>query len=147
MTFKITRLTVGKGCTTGDEKAGKWHREYFELEAELQDEREVELAKGSMETLIDTWLKGETIGSAKNLTKLPYRIDAIPWQDRQNERGLFQVCSDESNADFVTLRKFVMEHAGGKISTKDSAGVLWFVWLFDDQKTLGRKKSQFRQKR
>lgn len=146
MTFKIIRLTVGKGKTVGDEKAEKWTREYFELEAELQDEREVELAKGSMETLIDTWLKGETIGSAKDPTKLPYRIDVIPWQDRQNEKGLFQICSDESNPDFKALRGFILQHAGGKISTKDSQGVSWFVWAFDDQKTVGRKKSQFKQK-
>jgi hypothetical protein len=56
------KITIGKGKTTGDEKAGKWEKQYFELEAELQDEREIELAKGSMETLIDAWLKSETIG-------------------------------------------------------------------------------------
>lgn len=85
----------------------------------------------------------ESIPITKSSKQLPFNIDAIPWEDRQNEKGPFQLCSDESNADFLALRAFILQHAGGKISTRDTQGMLWYVWAFTDQKTLGRKKSQF----
>lgn len=83
----------------------------------------------------------------KDLTKLPYRIDLIPWQDKTNENGPFQLCDVETNADFVALRAFVLQHAGGGITTKDNQGVSWYVWVFPDSKTVGRKQSQFVKRR
>jgi hypothetical protein len=166
MSFKVTQLVVSKRLTTGDEKNG-WIRKGYELEVSIQDERDLEQARAAAECLVDGWLSesthtiskfpsdeqrssnvgikslGETKTPAKDLTKLPYNIDAVPWQYRQNEKGPYQFCSDESNPDFKALRDFLIQHAGGKVSTKDSQGVFWFVWAFTDEKTLGRKKSQF----
>lgn len=154
MSFKVTRILVSKGVTTGDEKAGRWNRVHYEVEMAIQDERDIEQARAAAEGLVDGWLAGEPVQHgaktlsetkppAKDLTRLPYNIDRIPWQDRHNENGDFQLCNDESNADFLALRAFVLQHAGGKISTRDSQGLLWYVWVFQDQKVLGRKKSQF----
>jgi hypothetical protein len=59
LSFKITRLVVAKGKTVGDEKAGTWTREYYELEAQIQDERDLSQAKAALEGLVDIWLSGE----------------------------------------------------------------------------------------
>jgi hypothetical protein len=64
-------MTVGKGKTVGDEKAGRWERQYFELEAEIEDESALELAKGSLESLLDMWLKGETVSGSVNVEQKP----------------------------------------------------------------------------
>jgi hypothetical protein len=87
MSFKVTKLTVGKGKTVGDEKAGKWEREYFELEAVIEEESALELAKGSLESLLDTWLKGETITPQEKqaVSTSPLKLDmnkinALPWK-------------------------------------------------------------------
>jgi hypothetical protein len=61
LSFKVTKLTVGKGRTVGNERDQTWTRQYYELEADIQTDHDIELAKGSLEALIDTWLKGELI--------------------------------------------------------------------------------------
>lgn len=97
---------------------------------------------------IDDLLQVQAPQNTKNdLTKLPYRIDLIPWQDKTNENGPFQLCDVETNADLVALRTFVLQHAGGGITTKDNQGSSWYVWVFPDSKTVGRKQSQFVKRR
>jgi hypothetical protein len=61
MSFKMTKLTVGKGKTTGNEKAGEWIKRYYEIEVSIEDEHDVEIAKASVEGLIDGWLTGTSI--------------------------------------------------------------------------------------
>jgi|GEM_PF-5081684 len=89
----------------------------------------------------------DSVPLTKDSTKLPFNIDAIPWQDKTSENGPFQLCDIETNADLVTLRTFVLDHAGGGITTKDNQGVSWYVWVFPDSKTVGRKQSQFVRRR
>jgi hypothetical protein len=94
VSFKVIRLTVGKGLTSGDEKDQKWIRQYFELEAEIQSEHEIERAKSSMEALIDTWLKGELVNPPQ--TARPQETAAIglpgvdlaklPWKSYQTKQ-------------------------------------------------------------
>lgn len=75
-------------------------------------------------------LLGETRPSAK----LPFDVSKIKWQDRENEKGKFQMSADISNPDFKALLKFLNEHAGGKIVSEG-----WFYWVYPDASTIGRK--------
>jgi hypothetical protein len=56
MTSKVTKLVIGKGKTTGDEKIGEWIRRYYEVEVSIEDEHDIEIAKANVEGLIDGWL-------------------------------------------------------------------------------------------
>lgn len=103
MSFKVTKLVVGKGRTVGNEKDQTWTRQYYELEAEIQTEHDIELAKGSLEALIDTWLKGELINETQRqkapaqntVTELPGAdFSKLPWKSyktkqdaKENEAG------------------------------------------------------------
>lgn len=55
MSSKVTKLTIGKGKTTGDEKTG-WTKRYYEVEVSIQDEHDTEIVKANVEGLIDGWL-------------------------------------------------------------------------------------------
>lgn len=72
-------------------------------------------------------------------TKLPFNIDKIVWKDKTGEKGPFQLSEDTSSADHQALVKFLTEHAGGRVTTKDSQGKNWFVWIFPNGSTIGRK--------
>jgi hypothetical protein len=58
----------------------------------------------------------------KDPTKLPFDVAKIPWIDRANEKGKFQVSEDYDNPDHKALLKFLNEHAGGCIQSKDGEG-------------------------
>jgi hypothetical protein len=75
----------------------------------------------------------------KDRTQLPFNIDAISWKDRTGEKGAFQLSEDVNNNDHKQLLAFLGQHAGGRITTKDSAGRSWFVWTFQNGATIGRK--------
>lgn len=146
MSFKISRITVGKGKTKGDEKKGEWDKQYYEIEALIEDERSVELAKGTIESMLGLWLSGQTTApkastlqtlepsEGNNKTELPYDPEKITWQDRTGPKGLFQLSEDYENPDHQALLKFLSEYAGGCVSSKTH-----FYWTFDDKKTIGRK--------
>ena len=61
MSFKITKLTVGKGRTTSNEQQSEWSKLYFEVEALIEDEHQIEMAKLSLEGILDMWLKGQSV--------------------------------------------------------------------------------------
>ena len=84
MTFKVTKLTVGKGKTLADEKAGEWNRQYFEVEALIEDERQLELAKNSLEALLDMWLRGENISPPEE--KPSWDPEKIKWTQAHKGR-------------------------------------------------------------
>ena len=140
VSFRITRITVGKGRTVSDEKQGAWNKQYLEVEATVEDERDVEQAKNSIESLLDLWLNGQTVRPKQDLngkkgsTDLPYDPDMIPWQDREGPKGPFQISEDYVNANHQALLRFLSEHTGGCMSSKD-----WFYWKFNDDRTIGRK--------
>jgi len=55
MSSKVTKLVIGKGKTTGDEKTG-WIKRYYEVEVLIEDEHDIEIMKANVEGLIDGWL-------------------------------------------------------------------------------------------
>jgi len=129
MSFKIRKITVGKGKTTGDEKAGEWNRVYYELEAEIEDERQIELAKGSMEALLDAWLRGETV-TPEDKT---FDMEKIAWVQTEGEKGPYQKSTDYDNLNHKALLKKLAEHKGA-MDIDD-----FFVWTFQDGSSIGRK--------
>jgi hypothetical protein len=137
MSFKVTRLTIGKGKTVADEKAGKWERQYFELEAEIQEESGLELAKGSLESLIDTWLKGQTISGSPTMGSQEQRQtwdDAkIRWSQEEGAKGPFQKSQDVDSIDFKNLVKDLNAHQGSLY--RDGC----FFWLYKSGSTVGKK--------
>jgi hypothetical protein len=135
MSFKVTKITVGKGKTIGDEKANKWERQYFELEAQVEDESGIELAKGSLESLIDTWLKGEAITPRENCaSELPPDMSSVPWQKRLGSHGEFDVSNEDlKNPGYVRLLSSLRAHSG-KMTVEN-----FFVWILPDGKSIGRK--------
>ena len=141
MSFKITKLKVGKGRTVSDEKQGAWNKQYLEVEATVEDERDVEQAKNSIESLLDLWLSGQNVNAqalekpVKDLAKLPFDADKIQWQNRKGEKGEYQVSEDYDNPDHKALLKFLNDHAGGCVN---SGG--WFIWVYRNGVTIGRKK-------
>lgn len=66
-----------------------------------------------------------------------YDIEKISWSDATGDKGPFQKSSDDNSPDFKLLLKDVHGHKG-KMTV---AG--WFVWVFQDGVTLGRKKRSF----
>jgi len=139
MTFKINRLTVGKGKTTTNEKQTEWTRQYYEAEVLIEDESQIELARGSVEALLDAWLSGSASAvaepKAKGSTRLPFDVSKITWQDRENEKGKFQVSEDYDNPEHKALLKFLNEHVGGCINSEG-----WFYWVYKAGDKIGRKK-------
>jgi hypothetical protein len=136
MSFKISKMTIGKGKTTTDEKQTQWTRQYYEAEVIIEDESQIELARGSVEALLDAWLSGKSIveePKVKGSTKLPFDASKIPWIDRENEKGKFQVSEDYGNPDHKALLKFLNE-AGGCVASEG-----WFYWIFRNGSTVGRK--------
>ena len=71
---------------------------------------------------------------------LPFDVSKIKWQDRENERGKFQISEDLNSLDHKNLLKFLAEHTSGKcVNSKDSEGRTWFIWTFPNGSTIGRK--------
>lgn len=142
MSFKVTKITVGKGRTIGDEKAAKWEREYFELEAQVEDESGIELAKGSLESLIDVWLKGETIAPREKRAQrasedVPADLMSMIWKPAAGPKGPFEIAestANVNNASFSRLGEYLAKHEGRAIVTG------YFVWKFADASgSIGRK--------
>jgi hypothetical protein len=137
MSFKVTRLTVGKGKTVGDEKEQEWTRQYYEAEVLIEDEHQIELAKESVETLLDTWLKGELINKpqppAKKAAK-SYDIEKIKWTEAEGSSGPYLRSEDVNSLDFKALLRDLQAHKG-KFRKNG-----FFYWVFRNGSTVGRKK-------
>jgi hypothetical protein len=134
MSFKVSKIVIGRGKTTTDEKQSEWTRRYYEVEAVIEDEHSLELAKGSIEALLDAWLKGESISPPLPEKPPKYDMAKIPWEQAQGSSGPYEKSSSVDNLDFKALLKDVQAH-GGKMSVGD-----YFVWAFRNGSTLGKKK-------
>jgi hypothetical protein len=141
MSFRVVKLLVGKGRTEGDEKAERWTRRYYEVEMTIDDEHDIELAKASVEGLIDGWLTGAkevepTVASAtlKAEKKQSFDMDRIKWESAEGTSGPYEKSQDVNSSDFQGLLKALSEHKG-----KMRIGP-FFLWAFQDGSTIGRKK-------
>ena len=131
MTFKVKKLVVGRGITVANEKQSEWIRRYYEVEAIIDDEHSLEMAKGSIEALLDIWLKGESITQAE---KPKYDMSKVRWEPAEGTRGPYEKSSDVNSLDFKNLLKSLQQH-GGKMTIGG-----YFVWAFQNGHVIGRKK-------
>jgi hypothetical protein len=143
MSFKVVRLTVGKGRTIGDEKAGGWIRQYYEVELTIDDEHDLELAKASVEGLIDGWLTGTTTDlAAKQSTQTRSEskgdqiadTEGIVWTADTGPKGMYEKSEDINNPRFQALLKTLQAHEG-KMRVDG-----YFLWTFDNARAIGRKR-------
>lgn len=81
----------------------------------------------------------KVLGDTTPSSKLPFDASKIHWQDRENEKGKFQMSEDYNNLEHKALLKFLHEHAGGCITSEGS-----FYWQYQDGATIGRKPQKKR---
>jgi len=136
MSFKIVKLTVGKGKTTGDEKAGEWIKRYYQVETEIQDEHDVEIAKASVEGLIDGWLTPSQLTSqAQPQTETQaYDMAKVKWEQKTGQKGPFEKTDDYNSLDYKALLRELQSHKG-KMRKYG-----YFLWIFENGSTIGRKR-------
>jgi hypothetical protein len=132
MSFKISKITIGKGKTTTDEKQTKWTRQYYEAEVLIEDEHQIELARASVEALLDTWLKGESVTQPQE-QKPKWNPNNIKWVEAEGTHGKYERSEDVNSLDFKELMKDLEGHSG-KLS-RDG----FFFWKFEKNAVIGRK--------
>jgi len=54
--MKVVKVRVGRGRTSRPSEAEEWVREYYELEIEITDDKEIPIARDYALSLIDQWL-------------------------------------------------------------------------------------------
>jgi hypothetical protein len=133
LSFKISKIVIGKGKTTTDEKQSEWVRRYYELEAEVEDEHQIELAKGSMEAILDAWLRSENITTQE---KPSWNPGKIKWTEEEGFKGKYERSEDVNNLEFKAMLKDLHEHNGRMM--RDG----YFYWIFSNGSTVGRKKKE-----
>ena len=136
MSFKVVKLTVGKGKTEGNEKTAQCIKRYYELEIQIQDEHEIEIAKASVEGLIDGWLTPSEFTSQTQPQTKPttYDMSKIKWEEKTGQRGLFEKTDDYTSSDYKALLHELQSH-NGKMRKH-----CYFVWIFQNGTTIGRKR-------
>ena len=73
-------------------------------------------------------------------SRLPFDASKIKWQDRENDKGKFQMSEDFNSLDHKGLLKFLAEHIPSKcVNSKDLEGRTWFYWTYSNGSTIGRK--------
>ena len=136
MSYRVKKLVVGRGRTIGNEKNGEWLREYYELELEIPDESELQIAKENAVSLLNEWLG---IGEAEEKqVKWNWNPQAIKWVETEGFKGKYERypaegVKVEGNRDYWNLLKDLKAH-GGKLSRNG-----YFYWIFKDGSTVGRK--------
>jgi hypothetical protein len=132
MSFKVSKIVVGKGKTTTDEKQTQWTRQYYEAEVIIEDEHQIELAKESVEALLDTWLSGKSITQEEK--KPIWNPDKIKWVQAEGTSGTYERSEDVDNLEFKAMLKDLAEHQG-KFQREG-----YFYWAFQKASVVGRKK-------
>jgi hypothetical protein len=129
LSFKISKIVIGKGKTTTDEKQSEWVRRYYEVEAIVQDEHAIEVAKASIEGLIDGWLKNQRKEPAET-----WNPAKIKWTEEEGFKGKYEKSEDVNNPEFKAMLKNLQQHNG--TMTDDG----YFYWVFQNGSTVGRKQ-------
>jgi hypothetical protein len=73
--MQLQRLIVGKGKTSRPSEAEEWTKEYYEIEALIEDPAELEVAKANLTGLIDGWLS--KLKPTTTETQKPQSIDEL----------------------------------------------------------------------
>lgn len=132
MSFKLKTLKVGKGKTVTNEKQTVWNKTYYELEVEILNEHDIELAKASMGALIDNWLTPSQPAPARST----WNSEKILWKEQTGPKGIYFRSDDVNNPEFKTMFRDLQSHQGKMY--RDGC----FYWVFQNQKAVGRKEKK-----
>jgi DNA transposition AAA+ family ATPase len=80
---QLKRLIVGKGKTSRPCDADEWSKEYYELEASIENSSELEATRANLSGLIDGWLsphKPATRETPKKTQLSSQEIEKLPWK-------------------------------------------------------------------
>jgi hypothetical protein len=66
-----------------------------------------------------------------------FNMEKIPWTSATGNHGAYEKSTAFDNLDHAALLKYLGEHKGNKATIGN-----FFVWVFSDNKTIGRKPSK-----
>jgi len=69
--------------------------------------------------------------------KLPFNASKIRWRQAEGLKGPFELSDDYENPEFKALLKFLVEFAGGAVSSEG-----FFYWVFPNGSVIGRKQKK-----
>ena len=81
--MQLKRVVVGKGKTSRPGDAEEWSKEYYEIEASIDNSAELEAAKANLCGLIDGWLfpqRPVTTSTPKRTQLNPQELEKLPWK-------------------------------------------------------------------
>jgi hypothetical protein len=81
--MQLKRLVVGKGKTVRPGEADEWVKDYFEIEASIENPAELEATKANLSGLIDGWLsphKPATRETPKKTQLASQELEKLPWK-------------------------------------------------------------------
>ncbi len=109
-----------------------------------QDSSNQSLRMAIKKLLAESSMQGkESIPITKGSPELPFKAENIPWKQRRNEKGPFELSDAFDNKDHQALLAFLQQHAGDSIVSNGQ-----FYWIFNtDNKTIGRKLAKQVQRR
>lgn len=134
MSFKVKKLRVGKGKTVTNEKQTEWEKKYYELEVEISDEHDIEIAKASVEGLIDGWLTPSKLTSQLGPPRSTWSMEKILWKEETGPKGIYFRSEDVNNLEFKSMLRDLQSHKGKMYRNG------YFFWVFQNGTTVGRKK-------
>jgi hypothetical protein len=82
-TVQLKRVVVGKGKTSRPSDAEEWSKEYYEIEASIENSAELEAAKANLCGHIDEWFspnKPAATSTPKRTQPNPQELEKLPWK-------------------------------------------------------------------
>lgn len=137
MSYRVKKLTVGKGKTISREENGEWIKEYYEVELDIPDESELSIARENALALLNEWLNIAEKHEPEK-PKFQWNPDNIKWVEAEGFRGKYERYPGveqkaESTSDYKLLLEDLKKH-NGRLTRGG-----FFYWLFEDNATVGRK--------
>lgn len=84
--LKVVKVRVGKGRTSRPSEAEEWLKEYYELEIEIGDDKELPVARDFALTQIDSWL-AQAPTAPEYIPHLDIaEISELPWKDYKTKQ-------------------------------------------------------------
>ena len=96
MSSKVTKLVVGKGRTTRPSEQEEWLKEYYQLEIELGDSSELEIAKANALGVLDGWLS-KTPSANVTIQKEELKVPDVDLHKLEHDENWRSWRKDEKN--------------------------------------------------
>lgn len=129
----VKRIKVSKGLSIQTDAGWERYELGYEIGGTFQDEQIIsnleDNALENIERKLRTWTNKDSEMPAG------FDIDAIKWEPSQGAHGPFERSVDIENPEFKKAVK-ILTPCRKLVWNK------WFIWLFKDNKTLGRKPAR-----